>query len=308
MADYTSKKKIAGLDILTAVDDADYLVFGDSSDAGKAKAITKKNLLGTQIKSMVFTMPLSGITDDIFYWLGAEEEKASGLTTDYTTDFSLHNQHLGIIVNSITTGGDIVITGTSLSEITGVPVIADTETITVDTTAGQHYQTDKKWFEITNVDVTSGTIVGITYSLHAFGYFDFGNTDWELLGYRADMRTQGATSDLAIVMTKVQDDGGKKHSHVALENYGHDSTVSDGAFYDGLRTGANDRSYTFSTTLAPDDSMISYKCLDFSTYFTNDENIFEGAKNEGLILRLEGKPSGGITQIDYITLTLFYRN
>ena len=58
--------------------------------------------------------------------------------------------------------------------------------------------------------------------------------------------------------------------------------------------------------------MICYKMLDFSTFFSSDENIFSGSEDEGLIIRLEGRDASGavsgISSIDHIALTLFYKN
>jgi len=265
-----------------------------------------------KIKAMIYTLPLSGVVDTRINLVGENRTIKSGQTGDYTTDFGCQNQHLAFTVNSIITGGDIVITGTSISEGGGVPSAGVVETITVDTTTSK-YQTDKKWLEITNIDISSGTITGINYDIEALGYLDFGNSRWILEGYRVDMRTQSDTSDFAIVLDKIQDDGNKKYSHITVEDYGHDSVSGGGKFFDGIRTAGDNRDYTMiDSLLAPNNCTMCYKCLDFATYFTNDENVFDGNKNEGLIIKLQGKNStggdSGIRAIDFMQLTLFYRN
>jgi hypothetical protein len=261
-------------------------------------------------QSIPFTVGLGGKTNAEFHLVGEQEEQATGQTGDYTTDFGPGNQHIAILVNSITTGGDIVITGTSVTESGGLVTTGDTETITVDTTAGQLYQTDKKWLEITNIDVTTGTIVGINYDIQHLGYLDGANTNFTIEGFRADVLTNGALSDFAVIIEKVQDDGGKKCSVVTMEDYGHDSTVSGGAYFDNLRTGADDRSYTMGSNLAASDEMICYKTLDYSSYFSSDENVIEGAaKNEGIMIRFEGRTAAGaatnISSIENCNLTLY---
>lgn len=292
---------------LTIATSADY----DSADnMGVADtSLAHKKYVDDKLKTKTFALPISGITDNIFNWVGEGRVHASGQTGDYTTDFGAQNQHIVITVNSITSGGNVVITGTSVSESTAIPVSSDTETLTLDGTTSS-YQTEKKWLEITNIDVSDTT--DLNYDIEILGYFDFGNNDWELVGYRADMRTSGNTSDLALILTKVQDEGGKKVSMVVIEDYGHDSTPDNGNYFDGKRTGGDSRDYTTGSNLAPNNSMVCYKMFDFSTFFSSNENIFEGSKDEGLIVSLEGRDSvgglDGISFIDHITLTLFYKN
>lgn len=287
-------------DLLMLVDDP-----GGSPESQK---VTVQNLFDTiekEAKSVSWFIPMTGVVDSSFVVTGEIRDVASALSGDYATDFAVGNQHVYILISSVGTGGDIVVTGTSLSEDTAVPVTADTETITVDTTPGQYYQTDKKWLEVTNVDV-SGT-AGIGYSVGVVGYIDFGNRDFTLLGYRAEFRSTSDIADIRLVMQKAQDDGSKKMSIVDVERIGVDSTNSNGQIYDSLRSGGNDRSYTAVDNLWPNDTMFVFKQGDLSTYFSSDENTFECAsKAEGLIVRFEGEPSGGISAVDHCTLTLFY--
>ena len=261
------------------------------------------------IKTMIFTLPIRGVTDATFNFIGEDRVHLAGETgLTFSTAFGLQNQHCALKINSLTGTGTVTFTGTSITEASGTVTTADTEVLAV--TGTDELQTGKKWLEITSIAFAG--VSAIDYDIEILGYLDMGNSDWELLGYRADMRTTSDSSDFALVLTKIQDDGDDKHSHIIIEDYGHDSTGTGGKFFDHKRTGADDRDATISVNLAPDDSMICYKCLDFSTYFTSDENIFVGAKDEGLIIHCEGRgitgTLSGITAIDVITLTLYYTN
>ncbi len=230
--------------------------------------------LGVEI--LAYTSPLTNVVDTIFPIIGTFRTVDTGETGDVATDWPVSNQHIWILVNSITTGGDIVITGTSLSEGTAVPTAADTETITVDTSTGQYYQSSKKWWEITNIDITTGTIVSIDYDYGIVGYPDAGNRDFKILGYRIDAYAQSDIADFSLVMNKVQDDGGKKMSIVPLEDYGVDSGNAGDQLIDNLRTGLDDRSYNPAVgNIWENNTNLTFKQLDFDTYFTSDENIFE---------------------------------
>jgi len=264
-----------------------------------------------EMKTIAYTTPLSGVVDNIFPVVGTIREVDNGETGNVTTDFPVTNQHAYIYVNSITTGGPIIITGTSLNEGTAIPSAGQTETITVDTSTGQYYQTHKKWLEITDITINSGSIVGINYDYGIVGYPDMANQNFKISGYRADAYAQssGSTSDFSIVIYKVQDDGNKKMSLVKIEDIGVDSGNAGDQIIDNQRTGANDRSYNPAVSnIWLNNTSLTFKQLDFDSYFSSDENIFESAtKDEGYIIRLEGAPTGGITGVDFISLELFYK-
>ena len=205
--------------------------------------------------------------------------------------------------------GDIVITGTSLNEGTAVPSAGDTETMTIDTSTGQYYQTHKKWWEITNIDVTSGTIVNIDYNYGVVGYPDLGNRDFKIEGYRIDAYPDNNSADFKILIYKVQDDGNNKMSLVLLEDLGVDSGSAANQIIDGIRTGADDRSYNpVVGNIWLDNTTLTFKQLDFDSYFQNDENIFEsGTKDEGFIIRIGGAPTPGISNLDFISIVILYQ-
>lgn len=278
--------------------------------SGNTRNLDLDSIIGyNSVQTKVYTTPLTNVVDTVFPMVGTLREVGSGETGDVATDFPVSNQHAYIYVNSITTGGDIIITGTSLSEGTAVPSAADTETITVDSTSvNQYYQTSKKWWEITNIDVSSGDITGINFDYGVVGYPDMGNRNFKIIGYRCDAYAQGNSPDFSIIIYKVQDDGNGKMSLVTIEDIGVDSGEVGNQIVDNIRTGANDRSYDpVVANIWLDNTNLVFKQLDFDTYFTNDENIFESSsKDEGYIIRVEGEPAGGITNVDFISLELFY--
>jgi hypothetical protein len=261
-----------------------------------------------QIKALVFTTPLNGIVDRKFPIIGTFREIGAGETFDVVNSFPISNQHLYILVNSITTGGDLIITGTSLSESTALPVVGDTETISINTTNGQYYQTSKKWWEITHIDTTSNTIVDLNYDYGVVGYPDFGNRDFQVLGYRVDAYSQSDTPDFRIILFKVKDDGNKKMSIVNLEEIGVDSGNGGNQIIDFFRTGIYDRSYNPDVTnIWLNNSTLTFKQLDFNSYFQNNENTFlSSTKDEGVVMEIKGAPSAGISGVDYISVEFFY--
>jgi hypothetical protein len=265
--------------------------------------------LNDQIQTIIYTSPLSGITDNKFPIIGTLREVGTGQTGEVNTNFAVANQHVYIYVNSITTGGDLIITGTSLSESTAVPVTNNTETITLDTSANQYYQSSKKWWEVDSISISGGTIAGINYDYGIVGYPDLGNRNFKIVGYRADIYSQNDSADIRILLQKIQDDGNKKMSVITLEDIGVNSGDAGDQIIDGLRTGANDRSYNPSATyLWANNTSITLKQGDFDTYFTNDENIFESSsKDEGYVIYLGGSPAGGITGADFISIEIFYK-
>lgn len=182
--------------------------------------------------------------------------------------FGVQNNHVVINVLSVTTGGNIVVLGTSISESSGVPVTGDNEILTIDTTINQLYQTTKKWLEVTSVNITSDTVTGLTYETIILGYSDIGNRDFVVSGYRMEAvaGVSGDKSDVRFLIEKVQDDGSGKTSIVLLEDIGVDNETNKVSDY--LRTGLTDRSYTAvsPSQIWPDNSDFVFKQTDFDTF------------------------------------------
>ena len=203
----------------------------------------------TQIKVISYTLPLTGVVDAVVPLTGSFVTKASGVTGDDATDYAISNQHVWILINSVTgadSTGTITVTGTSLSESTAVPVPGDTEEITIDSTSGVYYQTNKKWWEITNIAI-SGDISAINYDHGSLGYPDLGNRNFKILGYRMDAFASGNTPDLRIIISKVNDLGNNRVELVDLEDIGVDSGAAENQIVDHIRTGGNDRSFKYAS-------------------------------------------------------------
>ncbi len=277
-----------------------YCVTVDASDGVIDIDIQQAAAIPGQRVVMAFNMPLRGVTDNTLNMGGEFREVAAAEVGDYATDFAVTNHHIYLYVNTLTGSGDVTITGTSNSESTGVPVVADTETITVDT-ASAYYQSDKKWIEITNIDIPAG-ITAINYDIGIVGYVDLGNTDFKVLGYRCEATAQGVDADMSFIIMKVQDDGAKKMSIVLLEDLGVDCGNGGVQWVDNLRTGGDDRSNTPAIARVwVNNTVLCFKMLDFDTYFSSDENhCLCSTNHEGYILRIEGQ-GGGITNVDFIT-------
>jgi hypothetical protein len=272
----------------------------------KGEKVVLQDALGTLVQAMSWHDDLSGISSSTLYLTGELREINNTQTGDFATDFGVVNQHVYIYVDDITTGGDIVITGTKVGESNGIPV-AGSETITVDTTVDQYYQTDAKWLEVTNIDVSSGAITGIDYDIGIVGYLDMGNRDFTVVGVRAEWEASNTLADVGIRIRKVQDDGNGKMSLVDIEKIGYDSTAGNGELADQKRTAGDDRSFTFTVSAWVAGGMAVIKAGDYNTFFTNDENVMESSsKAEGIIIDYIGIPSGNISNVEHGSVTIYY--
>jgi hypothetical protein len=300
--------KVSALGELAVVASEDLIyIIDDPAGTPLSQKITVKNLLAYPMRQLSWFAPLAGVAGEVFL-TGEYREEDTGLTANYATEFGAGNQHLYITADAVTIGGDIVITGTSISESSALPVASDTETITIDTTVGQSYQTSKKWLDIQGIDITSGAITGLTYTIGILGYMDMGNSEFTLYGYRFEARSSNGLSDIRLRIRKVQDDGSGKWSFIELEDIGMDSGAGTGEVVDHLRTAANDRSYTAGVNIWASDAMFGFKQLDFETFFSSNENhLTSNADDEGLIVQFAGEPSGGLSNVENATLTLFYK-
>jgi len=265
----------------------------------------------TQAKVISYTLPLTGVVATQVPLTGTFIVKAAGETGDDATDYPISNQHVWMLINSITLAdstGTITITGTSLSESTALPVASDTEVITIDSTAGVYYQTDKKWWEITNIDI-GADIAAIDYDHGALGYPDMGNRNFRILGYRMDAYASGNTPDMRLIISKVQDLGDKKIEFIDLEDIGVDSGAAGNQIIDHVRTGGSDRSFNPAVSdVWLNDETLTFKQLDFDSYWSGNENeILSAESNSGYFIRIEGEPDGGgITNVDFVDLLLYY--
>ncbi|MCP4392700.1 MAG: hypothetical protein GY804_00240 [Alphaproteobacteria bacterium] len=279
---------------VNGVDSAISIHKGASSDNTSWKEVLTKDE-----RTLVYSVDVDGIDQTEFVLIGEYRVVDTGETGDYATDYACNNQHTSIEVNSLTGSGVVTFTGVSMSESSGIPT-ATTETITVDATG--KYQTDKKWLEITNIDIPVG-ITAINYDVEVLGYLDMQNSDFTVTGMRIDGLSNGNDADFSLGIIKIQDDGSKKCQLVDIEAYGYDA--KDDLIVDDLRTGGDDRSYIATTSIWTNGTNACLKVNDYSTYFTSDENVIEGAsKAEGIIIHFTGTDGGSLKNISTLNLHL----
>lgn len=249
-------------------------------------------------RKAVYSLYLSGVSGTAFI-AGTNKSIATGQTGNYATDFSCGGYHAYIVVNAVTTGGDIVITGVKTDSYTGIPSVT-TETITIDTTTGTYYQTLNYWQEITNIDITSGTITGLNYDIGVIGYVDGGDTNFRLNRYRVDLQSAQSSAAIRFILRSVKTDSVTKKMVISSME---DITISSplNQRVDNLRTGGDDRSHTFSSTMWPTGNNYYFEALDFNTYFTDKRNVFYSANTDmdGFIVRVES-----VSKVDFIAVEI----
>lgn len=282
---------------------------GSATNTGATGPIGPTGAIEPIIQSMWFTgfpQQTSNLNEIVF--TGLEENEFSSVTGDFTTRYGVRGNHVSILVNSITTGGVLTVTGTSIPEDTAVPMAGDTESITVTSTAGIRYQTIKKWLEVSSINVTSGTITGINYDIITLGYTDIGNQDFQLVGYRleAEAGRTGDSTDLTFYINRVKDLGSKMYEIFPIENITLDNATN--SITDNLRSGPDDRSFTCTppAELWKDDTHITIKQTDFTTYFGAESIVHASDADEGIIVYVTGNNLGYPDGTDYIRIQLRY--
>jgi hypothetical protein len=283
-------------------------LLGDQSPPNPAgEGVSIDDVLNLGLQTITFRDALDTVTAVPHLLTGEYREVGNTQSANVTTDFSLANQHLYIDVQTVTTGGVITVTGASVDESTGVVTDDDTEVITITNDNGVLYQTDKKWWEVTTIDVETGDIDTIDFDYGVVGYLDFGNKNFKIHGFRAEFEADGATPDILLRIRKIQDEGSKVFTVVTMEEIGFDATVGNGVIDDNKRTAGDSRAFTFGATALADGQMLCLKNLDYNTFYTSDENIMESAtKAEGIIVDFIGSPSGNINAVAHATVTLYY--
>ncbi len=252
-----------------------------------------------------FSMPLTGVTASEFMLIGEERIISAGETGNYTTDFAVSGWNVAFLINSITTGGTITITGTSINKHTGAITVADTEAITIDTSLST-YRSLKRFYEVT--DITLSGIVGIDYDILVCGCETGLGTNYEVLGYVVDMMSSGVNPDINIQLYKIDMAVDNKITFTDMENIGIDSGAIGSQITDNIRTGADDRTNNpavadiWGTT-----TKFRLEQRDFASYFTSDENIIYGSSEGGFKVKLSGSPTGGLSAVDFIILTLYIK-
>lgn len=270
---------------------------------------------GTSVNSLQYSVALeqSGVPTE-FVLAGVDPSQnavpgASGLTVNFTTPFSVYNNHIYITINSITPTDpslpcEITLTGTSISESTAVPVPNDTETITFNASNNTSYQTLKKWLEGTSVELISN-ITSINYDISILGYVDFLNTNARITGYRAEVLSGNKTTDdITLIINRIKQND-PVTTILPLENITIDGDSN--TLIDNLRSGSFDRSYSMtSANLWPELKDFVLKQSDFNTYFTNNENLIESTDNEGIIIKVTSTNLGAPNGPTYLNLMIYF--
>lgn len=248
----------------------------------------------------------SGNNSEIIF-VGINRDIILNENSDIIDGFGVGNNHVGIQVNTLGNTGSMIITGTTLSESTSIPVTGASETIIIDSTG--FYQTSKKWIEITDINITSGTITGIDYDVKSLGYMDIGNRNFVVSGYRLEA-IAGKDTNINFNILKVQDNGNGKALIIPLEEFNIDSTQNK--LIDILRGSDSnyDRSYEMlEGNLWVEDNEYVLKQDDLTDYFNVKDPgrniILSGDKDEGLIMSVSGD-LGTPTGIPYMRLQIRY--
>ena len=251
---------------------------------------------------VAYSRSLTGVADSRFMLAGEKYTEASGQTGNYTTDFAATGSKIEILVNSISVGGIITITGIKKDKTTGIPSNA-TEDIIIDTTANQSYLTFNNWDVITDISLGIG-ISGINYDIIVSGFQTGLETNFVLVGYSLEFMTQSDSSDINIKIETFKRGSGNKIEYKIIEDIGFDSNSATNQIIDNLRTGADDRS--LNSTLArlfPNNRNMVFDMADFNNYFNAGENVM--LNGEGFRIELSGAPSGTITNIDWLQIHIF---
>jgi len=291
---------------------------GEKGDQGPPGSTTGPN----SIQTMFFESGLeqSGSPSE-FIIVGEDlpDGIATAETGNYTTPFGIQNNHLSIQVNSITTGGDILITGTKVDEKTAIPIQGYTSILTVDTGTGVSglYQTPEKWYDIQSIEVTGATgITGpskIDYDIGIIGYMDLGNRNFTITEYRFECGAAAqltAQRQMTLVIERICDIGNNKYTPIFIEKIKVDNCIP--GIQDFVRDGTTyDRGYTSNVSnLWADSTEWVFKQGDIDEYFTNDENkVLGSTKNEGIIIRLEDESGNlGSSTTTYDLQIRYYYN
>lgn len=287
-------------------------ITGATGPTGIIGATGPSGIPGTDalLSSLQFTINLeqSGNLNK-FVLAGVDDILATNLSSDYVNTSGVYNNHIFLLINSITTAsgtGILTVTGTSVSESTSIPVSGDSEIVTI-TTPNKGYQTLKKWLNIDSV-ILSSNITSIQYDIKILGYLDFLNNDVKIEGYRAEILgdSNSDVADITLIIQKVNNESTPFTDIIDIENITINNPFNQ--IVDNLRSGVNDRSYTqLSGSIWPQSSDFILKQTDFDTYFTDDENIILGSGSEGIIIKIDSTNLGPPNGPSYLNLIVFYK-
>jgi hypothetical protein len=228
-------------------------------------------------------------TDTEYYVTGDYTVVTTGLTGNYTpgTPQWYRISHVFIQVNSLAGSGIVTVTGSRIRS-DGVYETGFSEDITVDAGGGQLYQTVGIFAEVTQVTVSAG-ITSINYDIGHTRYWDQGDSPFQLIGMRMEIRGQNQNTNVHLRIRKIKNNSPanvKKFELVTLEDFIVDSSAGTGTITDNVRTGPADRSYTIPSALYTTDEPHTTKYLDYASYW-GPESIILSQREEGLIIDLQ---------------------
>jgi hypothetical protein len=268
---------------------------------------------GSTSAALTYSVSLTKAIGDGVFITGDNYSVATTQTDlSYNTPFGPSNNHVLILLNSFVLSASgpysISFTGTLVSEETGVPVTF-TETLTIIPTASKTYQSLKKWLYVSNI--TFNNFTSVNYNISKFGYFDFGNKNFKITGYRAEILSgTGTTSDITLLIQNVKYDATTGETQlIQLENLEISAlggTNSNGFITDSLRSTRTFNMPTGGVNLWSAQTTFVAKQTDFNSYFSTGQNIIYGANNGGLILQVTGIDLGTTNHTQFINWTIFY--
>ena len=269
---------------------------------------------GTSLQSLQYSINLDiRAIGKEFFFVGVNDVVATGQSGNFTTPFSVYNNHvyLKIISASVSGTPSVTITGTALSESTGIPT-PDTETFNLNPSAVGEYQSIKKWYIVTSITFSNTT--PSNYDIGVLGYLDFLNTDVKILGYRLEVLgdNNSSNSDINFQIIKVDNGTNNIISLIDLENItidGDGGANGTGQITDFARSSARNFTMPNTADLWPLGTDFVIKQTDFDTFFTSDENHILGSDNEGILIKISSSQdfdSGNAPR--YAAVYVFYEN
>jgi hypothetical protein len=293
---------------------------GDTGDKGDKGDKGDQGPSAVNLLQYSFSMERANFPEP-FYAAGVCNNISKGETTNYITAFSARNNHLFIIIKTITPINPleyctIQITGTQVTEDTKIANPNYTESIIFTaSTTNKSYQTIAKFYDITkiSIDHIGSNISSIDYDIDVLGYVDFLNNNVRIIGYRSEILgdLNSGKADFRLTLIRIKQNGSSTEKF-NIEDIEIDSTNTNGDIIDHLRNipsgGSYDRSYTVTSgaSLWPDNSYFVLKMTDFNTYFTNQENYIEGGNNEGLLIKIDSSNLGPNDGPRFFNIQVYY--
>lgn len=238
--------------------------------------------------------------------IGFFNQKHDELTADFTpaTPEYWQKSHFYIEVDMFTGSAvEVTIAGDILNSTNALYESSYTETFTIDGTG--LYKTIAKYVSLTSVTF-SPTPSSIEYNLGALSYYNELQTNFQLVGMRADFVAPDFAFEGGVVLQKVEllnATNPHKFRLVKIEDVQFISTnLGSSTFSDLVRNTPFDRSFTLaSQTLHMDGEGFQVEYRDYAEYFQS-RSIVRGENNEEGIILSYRDPEG----IPELSVAVFY--